>query len=154
MDVISNGGSRKAPRGRAVLVLAVSALAVLIVGGTTLASTKRCPTDCFGTKKADTLVVNAQGYDFFGRAGSDVVRARGGEDNLYGQAGADRLLAGPGPYDYLAGGTGDDAIEGGGGTDLYYFGDGWGRDSLRDATVGNRAIFESYGGEPVSENPV
>ena len=82
MDVISNGGSRKAPRGRAVLVLAVSALAVLIVGGTTLASTKRCPTDCFGAKKADTLVVNAQGYDFFGRAGSDVVRARGGEDNL------------------------------------------------------------------------
>lgn len=108
-------------------MLAVSALAVLIVGGTALAATKRCPADCFGTKKADTLVGNAQGHDFFGRAGSDVVRARGGEDNLYGQAGADRLLAGPevktadgrnriswegSPIEYAVGGDGNDEISG------------------------------------------
>lgn len=138
--------------GRTVLTVVAAVLALAVFGGAATAVTRTCEADCFGTRKADTLTGNDGGYDSFGKAGRDLVRARGGDDELLGQTGADRLLGGPGAYDKLVGGPGDDEQRGGDGTDLDYFGAGRGKDSVKDdSSEGNRLIFQDSEGDYVTE---
>jgi Ca2+-binding RTX toxin-like protein len=118
---------------RSLLLLSTMTLMLLLAAGVALAVTKQCQADvdCFGTKRADTLN-GTDGSDFiYGRGRADTLSGFGAFDQLYGQGGADKLFGSSG-NDQLIGGSGKDALGGGEGIDTYYFGDGWGKDSLSD----------------------
>ena len=94
-----------------------------------------------------------------GGAGNDTLRGDTGNDVLHGNEGADALYGGEGndtlqgdgqfyanPYglftpidtiaqgsDYLDGGAGNDQLHGGGANDVYYFGRGYGADTIVDS---------------------
>jgi len=79
----------------------------------------------------------------YGRAGSDRLKGFSEFDELYGQHGGDRLFGGF-EKDSLTAGAGKDTLSGGGGGDWYYFGDGWGKDSITDdAASANRLLFRN-----------
>jgi len=124
---------------RALLLLSTMALVVLLAAGVALAATITCQADvdCVGTKRADTLE-GSDGEDIiYGRRGGDTLNGLGENDELYGQGGSDKVFGGP-DGDRLTGGSGNDALNGGAAYDYYYFGNGWGKDSIIDsATSGN-----------------
>jgi len=98
-----------------------------------------------------------------GAAGNDTLRGGAGDDVLHGNIGSDTLYGGAGndslqgdgmfnanPYgfftpvntlpqgsqgnsDFLDGGAGNDQLSGGGGNDVYYFGRGYGSDTIVDS---------------------
>jgi Ca2+-binding RTX toxin-like protein len=122
---------------RTMLFLATVLAALTVGSGVALAATISCEadTDCFGTRNADTLR-GTDDYDhIYGRKGNDGIMGRGQADELYGQGGSDRLFGGGGDEDLLVGGPGNDALNGGAGGNAYYFGPGWGKDSVVDDTV-------------------
>ena len=118
--------------------------AIVLSSGVALAATITCQSgvDCFGTNNADTLEGTASYDKIYGRGGADTLKGVGGSfDALYGQSGGDRLFGGTGK-DLLVGGAGKDALSGGSGVDQYYFGDGWGKDSITEkAALGNTIKF-------------
>jgi len=126
---------------RTVLLLAIILGALTLSSGVALAATISCQAGvvCFGTKKADTLNGTAGLDDIHGRGGGDTLKGLGEVDYLFGQGGKDRLLGGS-AYDYLSGGAGNDTLSGGGGNDEYYFGDGWGKDSITDVATPNTKL--------------
>jgi Ca2+-binding RTX toxin-like protein len=134
---------------RALLLGCTMALMLLLAAGVALAVTKTCMpytgpgTECFGTKNADTLN-GTDGSDLiYGRGRADTLNGFGAFDELYGQGGADKLFGSSG-NDNLIGGSGKDALGGGEGIDTYYFGDGWGKDSLSDyVSSANEIRFSS-----------
>lgn len=124
---------------RAVLLLTAIVAALMLSSGAALAVTKTCETrvDCFGTSDPDTLKGTDDGNDFiYGRGGADTIKGFGEEaalDYLYGQGGPDKISDGSGP-DALIGGAGNDELSGGVDFD-YYFGSGWGDDSISDGAA-------------------
>ena len=58
----------------------------------------------------------------------------GSGEIMYGQRGRDTLSGGS-EVDYLIGGAGNDKLQGGGGAELYFFGPGWGKDSITDTAA-------------------
>jgi trimeric autotransporter adhesin len=84
----------------------------------------------YGTELDDVLDSFASGDVFVsGLGGNDVITTGNGYDVLNGDSGNDQLLSGSGD-DILDGGTGMDTMEGGGGGDTYYFGRGYGHDTI------------------------
>jgi len=140
-----------------VLLLAAILGTLLLSSGIALAATISCQVglDCLGTKKADTLTGTASLDDIYGRGGGDTLRGLGETDRLLGQSGKDRLLGGP-TYDYMVGGAGNDALSGGGGPDEYYFGDGWGKDTITDTTTPNTKVrfHDLQAGTPNTEGVI
>ena len=142
---------------RAVLLLTAIVAALMLSSGAALAVTKTCETsvDCFGTSDPDTLKGTDDGNDFiYGRGGADTIKGFGEEaalDYLYGQGGPDEISGGSGP-DALIGGAGNDELGGGVDFDYYYFGSGWGDDSISDGAAStNLAAFR---GGPNADAPV
>ena len=130
---------------RLALLLGLIVGALALSSGVALAATMTCATeiDCVGTNGADTLEGTAGKDIMHARAGADTLKGFANVDLLYGQGGTDTLLGGP-DHDSLIGGVGNDALKGGGGADAYYFGDGWGRDSITDtAAPGTEVRFDS-----------
>jgi hypothetical protein len=129
---------------RTGLLFAATLLALVVSSGVALAATVSCEAgvECFGTKQADTLNGSLSDDYMFGRGRSDTLKGFGGTDYLYGQRGADTLFGGSGAWDHLVGGPGNDTLSGEEGADIYYFGDGWGKDSIIDnTTTENRLAF-------------
>jgi Ca2+-binding RTX toxin-like protein len=112
-------------------------LVVLLAASVALAVTKTCQpytgpdTECFGTKKADTLNGTDSTELIYGRGRGDTLSGFGGFDELYRQGGGDKLFGGSGA-DSLIGGAGTDMLSGDEGIDTYFFGNGWGKDSITD----------------------
>jgi hypothetical protein len=132
---------------RAMLVLAAMMLALIVSSGAALAISKTCElnVECVGTKEADILN-GSDGGDIrdviFGRGGADTLNGIFGDDDLYGQDGPDQLSGGPG-VDQLIGGPGLDTLSGGADLDSYYFGAGWGKESITDSTTpANMVLFK------------
>ena len=115
------------------LLLASITGALLLFSGVALAATITCQArlDCMGTNNADTLEGTAGKDLMHARAGGDTLKGFGEMDYMYGQGGADSLLGGP-ALDDLIGGAGNDELRGGAGADFYFFGDGWGKDTITD----------------------
>ena len=74
----------------------------------------------------DTLIGGAGRDTLYGGEGDDTLMGGGGNDALIGGAGADRL----------EGGAGDDFLLGGAGADVFVFGEGFGRDVVKDFVSG------------------
>jgi Ca2+-binding RTX toxin-like protein len=147
-------GTQKAMR-RTALLFAAMLLALVVFSGVALAVTKSCEAlvECFGTRKADTLN-GSEGRDFmFGKGRGDTLNGLADSDLLYGQGGADKLFGGPG-LDSMTGGPANDALSGGEDADSYYFGDGWGKDSLADGATDGNMVFFVKGPEQDQQVPV
>jgi Ca2+-binding RTX toxin-like protein len=97
---------------RTLVLLAVMLAALLAASGVAFAVSKACPTGttqsnpCSGTTGIDTLI---------GTSGPDYIKALAGNDKI-------------------AGGAGNDTTDGGGGNDTYSYKEGWGIDTLIDAS--------------------
>ncbi len=116
---------------RTVLLLATTALALLVSAGVALAVgddvgagvTKTCKTDCVGTTYPDTLKGTNVANRIEGLGGDesptfgDIIQGFGGKDTLYGDAGGDRIEGGTGD-DVIVGGSGENVLIGGSGNDL------------------------------------
>ena len=118
---------------RTLLLMATTALALLVASGVALAASINCPNasggSCTGTNADDALYGTPQVDRMDGRGGEDLMygygandRMEGGDetglgDKMRGGGGADTMLGQRGG-DALYGGTGDDTIRGGPGNDL------------------------------------
>jgi Ca2+-binding RTX toxin-like protein len=121
---------------RTGLLLAATLLALVVFSGVALAATISCVAgvECLGTTQADTMN-GSDGQDFiFGRGSGDTLKGFGINDFLYGQGGSDKLFGGFGG-DLMIGGPGNDTLSGEEDSDRYYFGDGWGKDTITDNTA-------------------
>jgi hypothetical protein len=100
---------------KSILLLASTALALLLACGVALAAEITCPNRsgnlCVGTADEDTMT---------GRDTTDVMRVRGGNDTM-------RALA---EIDTLSGQRGDDILSGGEGDDTYVVVDQGGSDRI------------------------
>ena len=141
---------------RTGVLFAATLLALIVFSGVALAATLTCQAqvECFGTKQADTLN-GSEGIDYmFGKGRADTLNGFGGSNVLSGQGGRDKLFGGPGNDD-LYGGPRNDELNGGEGLDGYYFGDGWGNETITDSGPSESLLFVEYansGDLPVSEN--
>ena len=136
---------------RTMLLMAATALALLVASGVALAATINCPNAsggyCYGTNVGDALYGTFKVDRMYGYGGADLMYGYGRGDYMYGGdesgwgdkmlggRGADRMN-GEGGDDALYGGNGNDTINGGGGDDLVQ-GDN-GNDTLRTGTGVNR----------------
>jgi Ca2+-binding RTX toxin-like protein len=135
-------------RRRIVLLLTTVSTALVVGSGVALAATISCPNSsgnlCLGTNNNDTMTGTDGKDDMSGRGGDDTMRGRGGRDNVLGQADNDTLLGQDGP-DELTGGAGNDALNGGAtGNDSYLFANGWGSDTLTDASGRDILDFSAF----------
>ena len=101
---------------RTILLLATTALTVLVASGVALAVNK------IGTDGPDTLRGTNGADSLYGRGGNDILFALAGNDNLLGGPGKDVVLGGNkvrpfGGDKHLVGGPGNDWINGGNGSD-------------------------------------
>ena len=123
----------------AIRLLTVMATALVVASGVALAAVVNCPTGanglCVGTDNDDTLYGTAQDDDMHGLKGRDTLTAAAGFDQLRGERGED-ALNGEADNDTLIGGRDPDALDGGADDDTYVFANGWGKDTLSDATPG------------------
>jgi Ca2+-binding RTX toxin-like protein len=117
---------------RVAIVLAATALALLLSSGVALAVNK------VGTNGPDTLRGTSGADNLLGKGGNDILLALAGNDNLLGGPGKDIVLGGTlhralGGNKNLAGGRGNDVIGGGNGSDNVVGGSG--NDLMSDGTV-------------------
>ena len=141
-------------RRQAALLLMAMAAALMVSGGVALAATITCKSDgkCFGTENADILNGTGGNNYMYGLGGGDTLKGRDGHDELYGQGGGDKLFGGP-DIDFLIGGPGNDELHGGdGASDYYWFGDGWGNDSITDSTTSPNGV--DFREQPNAKPPV
>jgi Ca2+-binding RTX toxin-like protein len=109
---------------RALILLAVIALAMVVGGGVAVAATIRCDGGrCSGTNRPDSIVGTNRHDAIFAKDGGDFVNGRGRADNLNGEDGDDKVLGGWGD-DWVKGGRHDDAVEGDLGNDRITGGSG------------------------------
>jgi Ca2+-binding RTX toxin-like protein len=99
-----------------VLLLASTALFVLLASGVALAATISCPNRdanlCVGTPKDDTMTGTKSADDIRGRGGNDSIHSKAGNDKVDGAAGYDEMLGEKG-NDTIYGGEGKDRLVGG-----------------------------------------
>lgn len=123
---------------RTMLLMATTALVVLVACGAALAASVKCPTNpdgyCYGTNRGDSLS-GTPGIDrMYGYAGADLMYGYGGADFMYGgseQGLGDKMLGGTGA-DLVNGQAGDDLIDGGPGEDTLNTGTGSDRVNAQD----------------------
>ena len=136
-----------------VLLLASTALAVLLSSGVALAlNTINCEGSgikCVGTDHAD-LMKGTAGLDaIYGRDKGDTLKGFGKGDALLGQKGNDTLLGGDG-QDTLIGGLDDDTLRGQDALDIYWFAPpDWGQDTISEVSPRNIVRLpdgENFGG--------
>jgi Ca2+-binding RTX toxin-like protein len=124
---------------REILLLTVMATALVLASGVAMAQVVNCPTGanglCVGTDEGDTLNGTTGDDDIRGLRGKDTLNAAAGFDLLSGGRGDD-TLNGDVDNDTLNGGPDRDALNGGAEGDTYVFVNGWGRDTISDATSG------------------
>ncbi len=126
-------------RRRVVLVLAATALTLLLASGVALALNE------IGTNGPDTLRGTNTDDNLSGEGGNDVLFGLGGRDNLLGGSGKDWVLGGnerrpQGGDKNLVGGPGNDGVLGGRGSD----------NVLGDS--GNDLVDGGFGSDNVSGN--
>jgi serralysin len=99
-----------------------------------------------GSTHNDTLSGDANANVLSGKDGNDVLRGAQGNDTLFGGAGNDEIHGGAGS-DNIVGGAGDDTMWGGtgatggsDGADTFYFGTGFGHDTIEDFNVANDVL--------------
>jgi hypothetical protein len=142
---------------RTVLLLATTALTLVVAGGIALAATFTCTTNpCDGTTDDDVITGTLNAETINGKAGNDEISARDandtingeeGDDTQHGELGDDWLNGGDGAdqlfgengTDRLNGGAGNDILDGGPETaddssfwDYYLFTPNWGNDTIID----------------------
>jgi Ca2+-binding RTX toxin-like protein len=115
---------------RILLLMAVTAVAVLVASGVALAVVKKCPTDCVGTPQPDTLQGSSNPNHISGRGSGDLIHGWRGDDTLRGNGGADAVY-GDLADDVVYGNAGNDFVEGGFGHD--YINTGKGSDKVAAA---------------------
>jgi Ca2+-binding RTX toxin-like protein len=123
---------------RSTLVLmAATALILLVAGGVALAATIDCPNAsagyCYGTKAGDALY-GTDDDRMYGYGTADLMFGDGGEDFMRGGTEArlgDRMRGGGGP-DRMNGQGGNDVIRGGPGSDILKTGRGLDRVNAKD----------------------
>ncbi len=86
-----------------------------------------------------------------GGTGADRFFGGSGNDSLDGGAGND-LLFGGSDDDILIGGAGNDSLIGGAGNDVFYFGPGFGNDTIADLSSGDEIhiVAGDYGGANIA----
>ena len=90
-----------------------------------------------------TYAYTGNGMTIRGGDGDDVIWSNKGENKLFGDAGDDRIVGGKG-NDIISGGSGNDTMHGGGGNDKFFFGSGWGEDTIEQLTGGKVTLcFDS-----------
>ena len=111
----SNSGREAGPRRLISLAIVAGAL-VLLLAGTALAESIRCPGSggCNGTAENDIMR---------GGPGNDKMVGGGGKDKMYGGAGRDRVK-GKRAADLIEGGDGNDIVKGESGRDFVRGGPG------------------------------
>lgn len=130
---------------RTILVLAMTALTVLLTSGVALAlNTINCKEGarrCVGTDRPD-LMRGTDGFDqMYGRDGDDTLKGFDKFDVLLGQKGEDRLFGGP-RRDALIGGEDDDKLRGEEVLDIYVFErSNWGQDAIIEDSPSRNIIF-------------
>jgi hypothetical protein len=133
------------------VLMATSALALLVGGGVALAATINCPNAtggyCYGTSVGDAMYGTPNVDRMYGFGGADLIYGYGSADIMYGgnETGwGDRMLGGGGADqingqggdDGLYGNNGNDTINGGAGDDIVQ-GD-FGSDTLTTGTGADR----------------
>jgi Ca2+-binding RTX toxin-like protein len=141
-------GERNEKVRRTILLLAATALAVLLSSGVALAlNTINCKTNqvCTGTKRAD-LMKGTNGFnEIHARGNDDTLKGFGSSDGLFGQVGDDRLRGGRGG-DGLFGGKDDDNLRGEEAIDYYiYERSDWGDDTIIEDAPTRNALLFSFG---------
>jgi Ca2+-binding RTX toxin-like protein len=133
---------------RTLLLMATTALALLVTSGVALAASINCPTApggyCYGTGAGDALYGTSNVDRIYGYGGTDLMYGYGSGDFMYGGAQGDRMLGGGGAdrmngqggADAIYGGAGNDTINGGAGNDIIQ-GDS-GSDTLNTGTGSDR----------------
>ncbi|MEX5564403.1 hypothetical protein SM764_13345 [Pseudophaeobacter sp. 1A16562] len=92
-----------------------------------------------GAKGRDTLLGGGHDDKLKGGVGRDALKGGKGEDTLLGGAHNDKLFGGS-HNDVLNGGGGRDKLVGGGGEDTFIFKGDFGRDVVRDFTIGEDVL--------------
>jgi hypothetical protein len=108
---------------RTMLLIATTALALLIAGGVAMAATINCPNAangvCNGTSAGDVMYGSAVVDRMYGVGGADLMYGYGSGDTIYGgnESGlGDKILGGNG-NDTIIGQQGNDGLYGGNGND-------------------------------------
>ncbi len=103
-----------------------------------------------GSSAADTLSGGGGDDQIAGNGGNDQLRGDAGDDSIEGGLGDDTLSGGLG-NDKLEGGPGSDQLIGGPGDDIYILKNGWGSDTVLEAsTAGKDKLDFSQVTNPVS----
>ncbi len=131
-------------RRRVVLVLAATALTLLLASGVAWALNK------IGTDDPNTLQGTNRADNLSGKAGNDVLYGLGGRDNLRGGSGKDLVFGGSerrlsGGDKNLVGGRGNDVVLGGVGSDNILGEEG--NDLVADGPDGDLATDKLSAGE-------
>jgi hypothetical protein len=116
-------------KGRAILLLAAMAAALIVASGVALAETFTCNATppCYGTPEDDDITGTNSTETIYGLDGNDTLSGEGGSDTHYGNSGNDTLF----------GAAGSDTYYGGGGIDTIVADIGESEDSL-DSSYGGR----------------
>ncbi len=85
----------------------------------------------YGGNGVDTIFGDADNDLIYGGEDNDTINGGEGDDVLYGDAGNDKIYGSKG-NDIINGGSGNDTLEGGEGNDSFYFGYGYGNDTIYD----------------------
>jgi Ca2+-binding RTX toxin-like protein len=129
---------------RTALLLATTALALIVAGGIALAATFTCTTNpCDGTTDDDVITGTVGAETINGKAGNDQVNGLDANDTLNGEDGADRLN----------GGAGNDDLAGGLGNDQYFVTTNWGSDTILDGGGNNDYIAPAPDGATAAAMP-
>ena len=103
--------------------------------------------DDLSSSFAATDKTDSQGIDAYldGGSGNDTLTVSGATDAVLGGGNGDDTLTGGSGNDTLAGGVGDDQLTGGQGNDTYFFGWGYGSDTIDntdiDSTNANDIVY-------------
>src|SRR5215204_261274 len=141
---------------RPLLLLASTALALLVACGVALAATAiDCAVvgnPCNGTKGDDQITGTTDADTISARGGNDQISALDANDTLRGQGGT-YTINGQLGNDILSGGLDNDTMDGGDGNDRYKFSDNFGPDRIEADSSGVDTIDLSQISIPCCTNP-
>jgi Ca2+-binding RTX toxin-like protein len=114
-----------------MLLMAATAVALLVASGVALAATINCAGNCVGTPAPDRLIGSTASQTMRGLGGGDSISGYRGEDDVEGNGGNDAVYGGLGD-DRVYGNAGNDYVEGDYGHDYINTGKGSDRVAARD----------------------